>query len=463
MSARLLIIGLEATDLSLLERHTGEGRLPAISALRVHGRLKTLAASARATDAALWASFQYASEIGEHGRYHDILRLESGRFGLAVQDEQEREAIWDELSRHGMRVAVFDLPKSRAPRPINGIHLTDWLVHGRTFPCPLSYPATLAEEVVNRFGEPPPSRCDRTCEELTDAQIVETLGHLRNSVSIKRAAALFYLGRERWDCFLVNFKEMHCCSHGYWNLIDPGHPAHDRARALRLGDPSAELLQDIDRAVGDLVAAAGPNSEVIVFSTSDFQANGSAYHLLPQIVLRLNKYIRNHGAALLGPRLIWVVKMLPYGENACALRVSCGSRRDEAPPDGSRAMAIDALEDILRKISDPARGETIFEAFHRPSSDYTGTRSRSLPDMLLVPRTGVFPQSALSPELGYIARDVPRWRPGNHRDGGFVIARGSAVEESVGEVDSLAQLGRVPRNTLLPCESAAARARPPCD
>jgi hypothetical protein len=202
---------------------------------------------------------------------------------------------------------------------------------------------------------------------------------------------------------------------------------------------------------------------VIVFSTSDFQANGSAYHLLPQIVLRLNKYIRNHGAALLGPRSIWVVKMLPYGENACALRVSCGSRRDEAPPGGSRAMAIDALEDILRKISDPATGETIFEAFHRPSSDYTGTRSRSLPDMLLVPRTGVFPQSALSPELGYIARDVPRWRPRNHRDGGFVIARGSAVEESVGEVDSLAQLGRVPRNTLLPCESAAAMARPPCD
>jgi predicted AlkP superfamily phosphohydrolase/phosphomutase len=279
---------------------------------------------------------------------------------------------------------------------------------------------------------------------------------------MKRAAALFYLGRERWDCFLVNFKEMHCCSHGYWNLIDAGHPVHDSARALRLGDPSAELLQDIDRAIGDLVAAAGPTSEVIVFSTSDFQANGSAYHLLPQIVLRLNKYIRDHSAASPRPRSIWVVKMLPYGENACALRVSSGSRKDEASLGASRVTAIDALENILRKISDPTTGDTIFEAFHRPSSDYTGTKSRSLPDMLLIPRTGVFPQSAVSPELGHIASATPRWRPGNHRDGGFVIARGSAVEEMVGEVDSLAQLGRVPRNTLLPGAHAAAMARPTC-
>jgi predicted AlkP superfamily phosphohydrolase/phosphomutase len=459
MSARLLIIGLEATDLSLVQRHAGEGRLPAIAGLSAHGRLKTFSASVRATDAALWASFQYAAEVGEHGRYSDFVRLRSGPFGLAVKDEQEREAIWDELSRHGMRVAVFDLPKSRAPRAINGIHLADWLVHGRLFPRPLSYPATLAGEVVNRFGEAPPSRCAPTCDELADAQVLETLDHLRTSVSMKRAAALYYLAQERWDCFLVNFKEMHCCSHGYWNLIDPGHPAHDRARALRLGDPSIAILQDIDRAVGDLIAAAGPDSEVIVFSTSGFEANGSASHLLPKIVTQLNKYIWNHGVGLLQPKSNWAVKMLPYVENACALRVSPSSRAGEAPPDAGSATTIDALEDILLRMSDPATGKTIFEACHRPSSNYAGTASRSLPDMLLVARAGVIPQSAVSAELGYIASKVPRWRPGNHRDGGFVIGRGSAVEEMVGGVDSLAQLGRVPRNTLLPCANTVAMGR----
>ncbi|HEY1725743.1 MAG TPA: alkaline phosphatase family protein [Steroidobacteraceae bacterium] len=456
MSARLLIIGLEATDLSLVERHIGEQRLPVLSALRTHGHLTTLAAGACATDAALWASFQYAAEVGEHGRYHDIVRLQSGRFGLAVQEEQERETIWDELSNHGMRVAVFDLPKSRAPKPINGIHLADWLVHGRTFPRPLSYPMSLAEEVVSRFGEAPPSRCGRTSEDLTDAQIEETLGHLRNSVSMKRAAALSYLEAEHWDCLLVNFKEMHCCSHGYWHLIDATHPAHDRARALRLGDPSTDVLQCIDRAIGDLVAAAGQNSEVIVFSTSGFQANGSASHLLPNIVLALNSYLRSHEAALKGAESNWVAQMLPYGENACALRVSRGSRGEQAAPGANRAMAIDALQGILQNLSNAATGEPIFEAFHRPSSDYSGSRSLTLPDMLLVPRVGVFPQSANSPELGCIASDVPRWRPGNHRGGGFVIARGSLVEQAAGAAKSLAQLGQIPRNILLASKRAMA-------
>jgi predicted AlkP superfamily phosphohydrolase/phosphomutase len=449
MSARLLIIALDATDLCLLQRHIGAGRLPVIAALRTHGRFKTLSASACATDAALWAAFHYGTEIGEHGRYHDYLRLENGRYGLAVQNEQQRDAIWDELSRRGMRVAVFDLPKSRAPTPINGLHLTDWLVHGRTFPRPLSYPVELAEEVLNRFGEAPHSRCDRICEELIDTQISQVLGHLQQSVSMKRLAALFYLAREPWDCFAVSFKEIHCCSHGFWNLIDPGHPAHDRARSSRLGDPSVGIFQDIDRAVGDLVTAAGPNAEVIVFSTSDFQANGTVDHLLPEIVLQLNKFLWNHGAALLPPRSNWGVKMLPYNENACALRLSCKSRAYGAPPDGGRATTIKELEEILRKICDPATGAAIFEAFHRPSTDHAGMRSHSLPDMLLVPRTGVFPQKAVSPELGCIVGQVPGWRPGNHRDGGFVIARGPAVEAMIGGVDSLAQLGRAASNALL--------------
>ncbi|HEY3732103.1 MAG TPA: alkaline phosphatase family protein [Steroidobacteraceae bacterium] len=449
MSARLLIIALDATDLCLLQRHIDAGRLPVIAGLRAHGRLQALSSSACATDAALWASFHYGTEIGEHGRYHDYLRLEDGRYGLAVQSEQQRDTIWDQLSHRGMRVAVFDLPKSRAPRPTNGLHLTDWLVHGRIFARPSSYPTELAQEVINRFGEAPPSRCDRICEQLTDAQLSQTLDHLRWSVSMKRRAALFYLARQSWDCFAVAFKEIHCCSHGFWNLIDPDHPSHDRVRSARLGDPSSGIFQKIDRAVGDLVTAAGPESELIVFSTSAFQANGSVDHLLPELIVQLNKFIWNQGAASLPPRSSWGVKMLSYNENTCALRLTCKSSASGVSPDDGRAATIQALEQILQRITDPDTGEAMFVAFHRPSSDHAGSRSQSLPDMLLVPRAGVFPQAAVSPELGRIVAKAPGMRPGNHRDGGFVIARGPAVEAMIGGVASLADLSCATSNALL--------------
>jgi len=454
MSARMLIVGIEAADLSLVERHVGAGRVPMIAAVRDAGRLQHLSENPAATDAAMWASFQYAAELGDHGRYHDVLRLANGRLGLAVHDEHARKTVWDQLSDAGLRVAVFDIPKCRAPRHINGIHLADWLVHGRTFPRPASYPARLADDVLARFGAAPPSRCGQTCAELNDVEILEHLEQLRRSVSMKRGAALSYLSEERWDCFLVNFKELHCCSHGYWHLIDPQHPAHDAARALRLGDPSAGILQDIDRALAELIDAAGPEAELLLFSTSGFQPNGSASHLLPQIVVQLNKRLWNYGAATLPPKSIWGVKMLPYNENACALRVAAATRAGPAgaPQSADRAAIFDALEILLKRLSDPATGEAIFEAIHRPSSECAGARAHTLPDLLLIPRAGVLPRGAVSPELGCIAGDVPRWRPGNHRQGGFALARGERVEPTIAPVESLAQLGRALLRTLLPAQ-----------
>src|SRR5262249_33852679 len=158
-TARLLIIALDGADGILLDRRSADGSLPHLAAVRQRGRAKRLAAPPGLTDDAHWASFQYAVDVGEHGRYHYWMRLSNGRFGLAQTDEEDRETFWDRLARHERRVAILDVPKCRAPRPINGIHLADWLVHGRTFAKPLSYPASLAREIEEQFGSAPPSHC----------------------------------------------------------------------------------------------------------------------------------------------------------------------------------------------------------------------------------------------------------------------------------------------------------------
>jgi hypothetical protein len=94
-------------------------------------------------------------------------------------------------------VAVFDIPKCRQPRALNGIHLVDWLTHGRYFPAPLSYPEALAKEVVARFGAAPPSRCSYTHQEPFDDEAVEAvLRNLLTSIAQKvRAASILFRGR----------------------------------------------------------------------------------------------------------------------------------------------------------------------------------------------------------------------------------------------------------------------------
>lgn len=162
------------------------------------------------------------------------------------------------------------------PQPAADKRLTPGrLVRPRTlFPKPRSQPTELAAEVVDRFGPAPASRCGHAQPDLADDDIRDFVRNLRASAAMKRAAGLHFLASEPWDLFLLAIKEGHCASHVFWDF-DPGHPAHDPGRRARLGDPVMAILRDIDAAVGDLLGAAGPAAEVVVFSTNDFEPTGA--------------------------------------------------------------------------------------------------------------------------------------------------------------------------------------------
>jgi len=442
MTSRVLMIALDGADGRMLDRRSDDGSMPNLAALRARGRAKRLSAPHGLTDDALWASFQYAADVGEHGRYSTWLRLANGRHGLAHLDEVDRDTFWDGLSRRGMRVAVFDVPKCREPRPINGIHLADWLVHGRYFPEPQSYPASLAAEIVERFGPAPPSQCGYDHPDLTDEEVREIVGDLRHGVEQKRAAALHYLQSEPWDLFIVGFKELHCSSHKFWDFADASHPAHDPGRTSRLGDPIATIFQDVDAAVGELVAAAGPEAEVVLFSTTDFVPNGSLDHLMPRLVVGLNKHLAGKGAARCEPLPGWRCQLLAYSDNAGALRIVRDARiGGGAPAVARRSEVVDEIEAIFCELADAESGASVVSSVTRPSAEFAGARAASLPDLLIHYATNVSPRALSSPRLGVIGAPSPNLRPGNHAAGGFVIAAGDALCATLDEVYSMADLG----------------------
>jgi len=436
------MIALDGADGRMLDRRSDDGSMLNLAALRTRGRAKRLSAPHGLTDDALWASFQYAADVGEHGRYSTWLRLANGRRGLAHLDEVDRDAFWDGLSRRGMRVAVLDVPKCREPRPINGIHLADWLVHGRYFAEPQSYPASLAAEIVEQFGPAPPSRCGYDHPELADEEVREIVGDLRRGVGQKRAAALHYLQSEPWDLFIVGFKELHCSSHKFWDFADASHPDHDPGRISRLGDPVTTIFQDVDAAVGDLVAAAGPAAEVVLFSTTDFMPNGSLDHLMPGLVVALNKRLAGKGAIPCEPMPGWRCQLLAYSDNAGALRIVRDARiGGGATPDAGRSEVADELEAIFFELVDAESGRRVVSAVTRPSAEFTGARATSLPDLLIHYEPNVSPCALSSPRLGVIGAPSPNLRPGNHTAGGFVIAAGDRLCVTLDAVESMADLG----------------------
>jgi predicted AlkP superfamily phosphohydrolase/phosphomutase len=458
MTARLLMVALDGADGRTLERCCADGSLPQLAALAAQGRTRRLSAMPGITDDALWASFQYATEIGGHGRYYYEIPLRDGRIGMAHCEESAR-SFWEELSESGLRVAIIDVPKCGAAREINGLHLVDWLVHGRYFHDPQSYPPNLVAEVLDRFGPAPPSQCGYELPPLTDDEVRETVGNLRAGVAKKRAAALHYLAAGAWDLFILGFKEAHCASHAFWDLADVRHPAHDPARRSALGDPVMAILQDIDVAIGDLVAAAGPACEVVVFATTDFEPNGSLDHLMPQVVERLNRQLAGSRAGMIQRFLAGLgfadadgpCEILPYNENWVALRVNARSRMGlsrrhrEASPS---PRLLEAIEGELLKLRDAETGQSVVSAITRPSSELEGSRALSLPDLLIQCASGALPRVLVSPSLGRIEAESAPMRTGNHVAGGFLVARGAAAATAAASVHTMADLGSLAEAVL---------------
>jgi len=416
MPARVLLVAIDGACAALLDRLMAAGCLPHLAGLRSIGAARRLSAPAGVTDDGLWASFHYGAGLGAHGRYHYLLPLPDGVTTLAPAGEDRLQAWWER--EPGLRVALFDLPKSPAPRPLNGLHLADWLVHGRYFPAPASFPTGLAAETVTRFGAAPPSRCSHVHSVADEAGIADILDNLRLSVARKRAAAIHHLDAETWDVFAVGFKEAHCAGHAFWTGPADAPPPAD--------DPQRIVLAEIDAAVGALVAAAGPGADVSVFTTTEMQPNGTLDHLAPVLVERLNaacgeplwrrlavRWLRS------GPQRL--IEALPYNENALALRVN---HADAA----ARTAVLDRAEALLLNLADVATGRPAVLAVDRPSRDCPGQRAAMLPDLLLQVPPGLAPRVVESPALGRIEAEPPPLRPGNHRAGGSILGTGRHLD-----------------------------------
>ena len=431
MTARLLIIAVDGGDGGQLDRHSADGSLPHLAALRTRGAAVPLCPPPGITDDAVWASFHYGVGLGEHGRYHYRLPLRDGRLGDAHRQEAQ-PIFWHELSDAGLRIAILDAPKCRDPRPLNGIHLADWSVHGRYFAEPRSQPPTLAAEVVERFGPALQGRCDYAQPLLDADEIRARARDLRTSVAQKAAAGLYYLESEAWDLFVIGFKETHCASHALWDDTLPS------------SEPIMAILRDIDAAIGTFVAAAGPLAEVVVFSTTAYQPNGSLDHLMPGIVERLNSSVLSSRWSLSSGRCA----ILPCNENCAALRVT---RACKLLPTGG-APADDDLRIIeaeLRRLRDADTGLSVVADVTRLATDCTGARAATLPDLLVHCASGAFPRAVESLSLGRIeGKAAVPMRPGNHVAGGFLIAAGQRASTLSAHIRTTADIAALARAVL---------------
>ncbi len=283
---RVLVVGLDSAEPSLIEEWMNDGTLPNLQRLRsrgVYGRLKS---SADWLPGSPWPTFYTGTSPSEHGLYETI----QWRAGLMKEVQASPEWLplhpfWRELSEDGFRVISVDSPMTYPPEQVNGIEICGWLTHdsignlGKT----ISYPAAEIDRLRNEFGlEPLPVASDKW-----GVQTIKSLLRMRDEL-IRATKNLAQLAKtlmihENWDLFLVAFATLHRGGHKLWDLSGTFGRAsvNDRKEFLHA---LQELYVECDKVVGELAETAGEDANLIVFSLHGMQPNTNRTLLLPKIL-----------------------------------------------------------------------------------------------------------------------------------------------------------------------------------
>lgn len=297
----VVAIGLDAADPQLMEKWMAQGHLPNISQIsqegiysRLHNLVNYQSDSAEfSSTEPLWVMMATGCLPDKTG-FWDTVTYDPQTYKVGCDavyggyDYQEYKPFYALGSDY--RVATFDVPVTRVCPGVEGVQITGWGGHHPFYPSE-SQPANLLPEIIERYGKNPVYRKDNGIwwdknyfQWVTDS--------VEKSVATRAKICCELLQDESWDLFLTGFGETHTLGHDLYNLSQPEHPLYEYTNQQdSIGDPMLQGFQQVDQAIGEIMAAAPQNAHVLLFAVHGMGANHTdllSMMLLPEVMYRIN-------------------------------------------------------------------------------------------------------------------------------------------------------------------------------
>jgi len=254
--------------------------MPALAGLMERGAWGTLRSTIPPLTLPAWSSFMTGRNPGAHGVFA-FRRLAPGRYetaGLASAADLRAPTLWDIAGRAGKQVGVISVPPSYPLRPVNGFVVGCMLTPPGE---PFTHPPELAQEIGDySIDLAAPRGLKRDAPDYRERGLPYLEGLLQQTR--QRTAATLTLMRRAWDLLCVVYYAPDRIQHYFWPdlLGSDGDP--DIRRAL---DANSAAL---DEGIASLVAAAGPETNVILVSDHGFGTK-------PERAFHLNRWLAQHG------------------------------------------------------------------------------------------------------------------------------------------------------------------------
>lgn len=463
MTARLLVVGLDAVEAPRLEQVCDEGRLPALAELRGRAVSATLVPDCMdRLPGAIWQDLGTGISAGRHGDFYPT-RLHTGEARLReIDSHQHAERYWwAQAARAGRMVAAVDQPLVPAIPSLPATLVAEWHVHDQLWGRG-SCPPELLAELEAAHGRRPLDRCD-TAHDRTASGYEAWLGHLLAELRVKGDMALDLLDREAWDVFTIGFSDGHCVGHQLWD------PPFDTARLRGAVD---EVYEALDGELGRVVAAQG-KGVTVVFTSHGMGPYIGGPQLLPPVLARLGlgdprrlpRWVRPFVPVRAFQRL---AARFPAAGRAVVDRVGVrgfhrpGTVAMEVPNNRVGAIRLNVvgrepggvvrpddvgpvLDDLsaeLLALRQPGSGEAIVASLARPAELYGPDHHPDLPDLLVEFRRDLGPLVACvgprvgAVEAGFRRPDYPRTGDHTAASRPWVATPGGTAQD-VGERDAL--------------------------
>ncbi|HVT39645.1 MAG TPA: alkaline phosphatase family protein [Gemmatimonadaceae bacterium] len=351
--SKVVVLGIDAASPALLKQWAADGTMPNIRSVMQRGLVADTLSVEGFFIGSTWPSLYTGTTPARHG-LHYLVQLVPGTYRLERPADGrliDGEPFWTAISRAGHRVAVLDVPLTRADTSLNGIQVVEWGGHDALYGFH-AWPADLERTIRASFGDyPPGSSCDADRRSAVDYRTFAD--SLISGVRAKARLTRHFLAQGNWDLFVQVFTEAHCAGHQCWHLHDTRHPAHDLATVAVTGDPLRRVYAAIDTAIGEVLEDAGDALVVIVAAHGMSHWYG-AHFLLRDILFRLGAArpapepapppASLRSAAIAGARWTW--RRLPPSLRAALSPLRQRLSRDTDP--GERQQTIGVDEDASR-------------------------------------------------------------------------------------------------------------------
>lgn len=285
---RVLAIGVDAAEPTLVQRLIDRGELPCLQALRERGAWGRVLSPAYIGSGAVWPTFMTGQSPLRHGIYYDW-PWNPDTMSVSHLSTDHLTPFWQALSLEGYVVGVLDVPFAPIAGLPKGIEISEWgaydFLRGRM---EVSPPALL--DWVTKGAGPHPFT----------TSVIEVLGP-HDHEGLTRAVSVFLAGvRERGtlaarlltdmqlDLLLMLFTEIHQASHLLWHTVDPVHPAHNAEGTPPIVTRGLlDIYREVDRQIARLVDAVGPETAVLVFSLHGMRAKEGVPTILDPLLQSL--------------------------------------------------------------------------------------------------------------------------------------------------------------------------------